>query len=231
MGKKCFVKGCRSNYDQSKAKSDVLRQKNNNINNGEKVRLFGLPPITKLDERNRWIKAIPFANENSISELRTNPHICIKHWPKGFPVKSERGKERPVNPPSVFDGIPTSSIPSQPPPPRPTYKCRFEERTRQDDQLSKFLEMDKISFEKLTKSLKSGEYELEVKIMLFPFILSYKYMTQMPFHRVLSFPFSFERLFGFNWNNVSFSGRNHLIHYRRRSMDSIKATYPGHSNP
>ena len=96
MGKKCFVKGCRSNYDQSKAKRDALREKNNVINNGEKVRLFGLPPLTKLDERNRWIKAIPFVNEQSISELKTNPHICIKHWPIGFPVKSQHGKERPV---------------------------------------------------------------------------------------------------------------------------------------
>ena len=89
MGKKCFVKGCRSNYDQSKAKSDALRQKNNVKNNGEKVRLFGLPPLTKLDERNCWIKAIPFVNAQSISELETNPHICIKHWPTGFPVKRD----------------------------------------------------------------------------------------------------------------------------------------------
>ena len=51
----------------------------------------------------------------------------------GFPVKSQHGNERPVNPPSVFDSIPTSSIPSQPPPLRPTNKCRFEERTRQEE--------------------------------------------------------------------------------------------------
>jgi len=66
--------------------------------------------------------------------------------------------------------------------------------------MSKFLEKDKISFEKLTKSLMSGEQELEVKIITkFLLILSYRYMTwSISPKRFFVFSFLFEEeLFGF----------------------------------
>ena len=168
MGKRCFIKGCRSNYDRSTAKSEALRERNNAINTGEKVKLFGFPPIKRIEERRRWIKAIPYVTETEINDLKTNPHVCIKHWPTNFPtIKGERGKERPMYAPSIFPGVPKSAVPTPAPVERQTKRCLFESRTRKEDELSSFLQLDRISFEDLVTQLKAGTHRFQVNLVHF----------------------------------------------------------------
>ena len=76
--------------------------------------------------------------------------MCIKHWPAGFEkVKSINGKERPAHPPSIFEGVPLSEIPTPPPKPRLTERSSFEVRTNIEDELKAFLDADKVTFEAL----------------------------------------------------------------------------------
>ena len=56
---------------------------------------------------------------------------------------------RPVNPPSIFEGTNKSSIPKPPPKDRPTSLSFFEARTRQEDQLEKFKQLDLVDFKLL----------------------------------------------------------------------------------
>ena len=36
----------------------------------------------------------------------------VKHWPENYPTVKLRGKEGPLNPPSVWPGVPESCIPT-----------------------------------------------------------------------------------------------------------------------
>ena len=74
------------------------------------------------------------------------PVLFIKHWPVGFPTKTVNEKPRPINPPSVFHGVPLSQIPTPQPKPRTTTKARYDSRTRIEDEIDKFLAGDKIDW-------------------------------------------------------------------------------------
>ena len=91
---KCCVTGCKSNYLSEK----------------EKVTVHRLP--SDPEERQRWIKAIPRGN----IPYSPNTVVCVKHFPPGFPVLKKKGKSRPIDPPSVFENIPKSLMPTPPPP-------------------------------------------------------------------------------------------------------------------
>ena len=124
-----LIDECYSTYDGSKAKEKGLKAKNDWKNIGRrKVPVFGLPSKEKQDdERKRWIKSIPYLTETVLDKLKTDPVVCIKHWPKDFAkVKAVNGKERPLDPPSIFEGVPKSEIPTPPPPQRPTNRSYFE---------------------------------------------------------------------------------------------------------
>ena len=100
-----------------------------------------------MEERERSLKVIPFWKPSEI-EAMTTPVICEKHWLVGFAEKKgDRGKLRPVDPPSVFEMAPISTIPMPPPKERPTKKTTtFETRTRQEDQFDKFKRMDVVDY-------------------------------------------------------------------------------------
>ena len=115
MGRKCYVTGCNSNY-----KAD------------DKVTAYRLP--RNLEERDRWIKAIPRDNIPNTS----NTVVCIKHFPEGFETLSVKGKLRPKHPPFIFPCLPKSLVPTPPPAPRTTSKCSTAVRCHQPDEMSDF---------------------------------------------------------------------------------------------
>ena len=135
MPKKCLVPGCRSNYDPprtNKRKYQAEDKENQDIEKSH-VPVFRLP--LDVEDKQRWVATIPLIDKEKIMKLK-EPVICIKHWPVGFPTKSVNGKIRPVEPPSVFEGVPISQIPTPPSKPRTTKRSSFEVRTTQEDQLA-----------------------------------------------------------------------------------------------
>lgn len=84
MGRKCIVRGCKSNYNKSCAKSNEgLRLRNEeSLKSFRKIPLYGLPCKKKhLSERQRWIKCIPYLTQELVDEMKTTPAVCRKHWP------------------------------------------------------------------------------------------------------------------------------------------------------
>ena len=79
MGRKCCVTNCDGNYDKDK-----------------KEKTFRLP--RKQEERERWLAVIPRDNKPDKNDIV----VCERHWPLGYPTLHVYGKERPLNPPSVF---------------------------------------------------------------------------------------------------------------------------------
>ena len=109
MGRKCVIKGCKTNY-----LSLVNESKNDGLQ--KTIKTYSFPNKSKhQQERSRWIKSIPFWKEDEIDKMST-PVVCEKHWPVGFAEKKgDRGRMRPVDPPSIFEGTNKSSIPTPPP--------------------------------------------------------------------------------------------------------------------
>ena len=145
MVRKCCVTGCKSNY----------------LTEDEKVSTYRLP--SNPEERKRWIKAIPRDN------IPDSPHtvVCAKHFPSGFPDIKVRGNSRPRDPPSVFENIPKSLIPTPAPSKRPTTKATSSARSQKDDELSTFLLHDTISsFDTFCTNLLQHKFELEVTSFL-----------------------------------------------------------------
>lgn len=139
---KCCVTGCRGNYDVTKS-----------------VKVFRLPNKKNVDERKRWISAIPREN------IPDNPNtfICEDHWPKDYEKILVYGKLRPKHPPSVFSCVNPSQIPTPRAPPRSTNKALPSLRNTVPDELEEFLKADKISsFEDLC-------YKIMSKTISFPF--------------------------------------------------------------
>ena len=102
------------------------------------------------EERQRWIKAIP---RDNIPD-REDTVVCANHFPVNFEVVKVKGKERPKNPPSIFDNIKKSLIPTPPPAKRKTTKASNSIRTLKEDELGAFLKNDKIdSFESICASI------------------------------------------------------------------------------
>ena len=91
MGRKCFIKGCKSNYNKSNAeKNDGLRERNDELlKDFQKVPMFGLPCKKKrYDERQRLIKSIPHLTEQMADEMIQTPTICRKQWPDNATFKT-----------------------------------------------------------------------------------------------------------------------------------------------
>ena len=71
-------------------------------------------------------------------------------------------KERPVDPPSVFEKIPASIGPPPPPPLRRTFHSSCQERNQQPDELPDFVDMDRYDFQELKRVLSSDSKEFRV---------------------------------------------------------------------
>ena len=98
--------------------------------------LTNCPKIQRI-----WVKAIP---RDNIPENSNNTVVCSKHFPPNFPTIKVKGRERSRDLPSIFKDIPKSLIPTKPPSKRKTVKAASSVRTSKEDELSTFLEFDKI---------------------------------------------------------------------------------------
>jgi hypothetical protein len=83
-----------------------------------KLPVFRLPKAKDVGECKRWVEAIPREN----IPITSNTLVCAKHFPVGYETIKVCGKFRPTHPPSVFDHLPKSLIPTPPPDsnPRPS---------------------------------------------------------------------------------------------------------------
>ena len=133
MGRKCCVYGCNGNYDKNNVEST-----------------FRLP--SNEEERNRWIQVIP---RDNIPD-RPDTVVCERHWIKPYPIVIYYGKPRPRDPPTEFDCVKKSLTPTPPPLPRTTKSALPSKRSVQGDELSTFLEKDKIhSLEQIQQNISS----------------------------------------------------------------------------
>lgn len=120
MGRKCCVFQCRGNYDEE-----------------NKERTFRFPK--DQEERARWVASIPRSNVPDGPDTV----VCERHWPKDYPTTKVHGKDRPSEPPSVFNCVKPSLVPTPPPPKRTTVKVSA--RHSQPDQLAEFNENDRVN--------------------------------------------------------------------------------------
>lgn len=120
MGRKCCVTRCRGNYTKKL-----------------KVKTFRLPRDDA--EKRLWLSAIP---RDNIPDHKDTV-VCENHWPTGYETVVVFSKIRPKNPPSVFENIPKSMLPS-PIFKRSTKNTSFESRSTVPDELQSFLAQDKI---------------------------------------------------------------------------------------
>ena len=104
--------GCRRNYDAK-----------------NKVRVYRLP--SNEEERNRWINSIPRSNFPN----KPDTVVCERHFPENFLKAHVNGKDRPIEPPSIFPNILSSVIPTQLLKPRSTTKVLSSIRNEKCDEM------------------------------------------------------------------------------------------------
>lgn len=125
MTRKCCVTNCRGNYTKK-----------------DKVKTFLLP--RSKDEKRRWLSIIP---RDNIPESQ-NTVVCEKekHWPANYKTVKVFGKDRPFEPPSIFENIKHSLLrtSSSIVRPRNTESALAEVRSILPDELSIFEDNDKI---------------------------------------------------------------------------------------
>ena len=135
MVKKCCIPGCRGNYDVK-----------------NKVRVYWLP--SNEEERNRWINSIP----RSSFPNKPDTVVCERHFPETFLKAHINGKDRPIEPPSIFPNIPSSVIQTQPLKPRSTAKVLSSIKNEKCDELSQYLKSDLFTFISLCEDFKNHKF-------------------------------------------------------------------------
>ena len=115
---KCCVPRCNCKYDSTAAKVSVHR--------------------FPKDEENcsKWISAIPQIG----LKVTKSTVVCKKHWPNSAKFKIVRGKECPIDPPSVFENVTKSCIPTNSAPPRLSTRALSSFRNQQPHEIDEFLE-------------------------------------------------------------------------------------------
>ena len=68
-------------------------------------------------------------------------------------MKNKNGTVRPLHAPSMSEGVPQSSIPTSQPRKRTAKKCKFDVRTRLEDQFSSFKDVDYVDYVTLVSSI------------------------------------------------------------------------------
>ena len=157
MGKSCCVYGCNTWTKKEK------RERHPNIT----INVFRFPDEEdESNEYHRWVSVIGKINANF--KVGRETVICSKHWPIAFEqYKSRYGKWRPVHPPSVFDGIPSSIVPPPPPPSRPTSRTSCHQRNTLPDELELFTRLDEFNFHSLKDVLLKNERSFSVNVICF----------------------------------------------------------------
>ena len=93
---------------------------------------------TKQLEEKKRVTAI--LTKSNLDNCLKSPVVCIKHWPQNFATAREvKERERPLNPPSIFDSAPASDILSPPPQPRQTLLTAFGVQNLQKDVLTRMI--------------------------------------------------------------------------------------------
>ena len=103
-----------------------------------------------------------------VDNLKTPAMVCAKHWPLNPPmVKGEKGKHRPRDPPSLFEDVPVSKIPTPPPKPRSTKRSSFEIRTMKDNEFPQYKAEQGLTFESLKSTLQTGAHQFNIPVTCF----------------------------------------------------------------
>ena len=166
MGKRCCIDGCK-------------RKK------GEKVGGVYRFPAQGDEERERWLQLIPPSLRKS--DITDESVVCRRHWPEDAKFTtnpSSFGKIRPVDPPSIFNGVKKEL-----PPLRTTMRALAEERrplpTSFRDQETLLKETDSVTFEQLQHSLidenkKKPPYTTVFMLAGILFIQSMEFISGIP---------------------------------------------------
>ena len=143
MPYKCCV--CKSNYSTS-------------IKIEGTVSVYRFPD-NKVD-REQWMSVVPrddireifqkYEDAKERGEKKKKPMfvVCRKHWPESMGTFNYRGKIRPIDPPSIFSKV-SSSTTSTPQNSRPTRRALSSVRSVLPDELGLFLEQDVLDFDKI----------------------------------------------------------------------------------
>ena len=151
MGKTCCLAKCKTNY----------RTEVNSRAEGEQYSVYRFPNKKRFpNDRERWVEVVKKIRGNL--EVKDDTVICSRHWPPNPPMIKYYGKERPADPPSVFEGIAPSIVPEQPAPPRTTKRASCHERNQQPDELEEFLRQDRLTFESMKETLVSNSKQFHV---------------------------------------------------------------------
>ena len=124
MPRKCCVPVCKSNYKTGKSAATFRFPSDE-----EQIRL--------------WKTAIPRNWDNT--PITKNTVVCERHWPPNYEKYRHYGKERPVNPPCLFEGVPPSCI-TKVTVKRPTQKSSRDVRSIIPDEMDTFTLSDTLSF-------------------------------------------------------------------------------------
>ena len=150
--------------------------RNGNYNKDNKETVYRLPHhgVKEKEERERWNKSIP--RENFPDKSDTS--FCARHWPPNVFLSFSiivYGRRGPKHPPSVFDCVNPSQVPTGPSKPRYTTRALSSVRATIPDELSSFLERDKIvSIEDLREKISSKFRLLTIQA---PIALLYKVLN------------------------------------------------------
>lgn len=138
MARKCTIPQCKTNYLSKKNASS------------KKIPVFRFPKDKK--EIEKWKKSLPYKDMT----VTNNSVICELHWPSSYPKKKIHGKFRPLNPPTVWPGVPKSLIPTPVSTSRTTQRTSFDVRTTQPDQLTEFKIKDCVDFAEISQRVLKG---------------------------------------------------------------------------
>ena len=142
MGRRCCVTGYKSGYETS-----------------DKICMYHLPKDS--EERERWLKSIPRDNIPQSKDIV----LCEKHWPINFEKVLVYGKYRPAVPPTVFNCIPKSLVPTTISKKRVTQRAISSKRNLTVDELDEFTKTDfvaKFDVEALLKKVNSTLFRSQV---------------------------------------------------------------------
>ena len=146
MGRKCCVTGCRSGYESR-----------------DKICMYRLPKDS--EERERWLKSIPCDNIPQSKDIV----VCEKHWPINFEKMLVYGKYRPAVPPTVFNCIPKSLVPTTISKKRVTQRAISSKRNLAVDELDEFTKTDlvaKFDVEVLLRKINSTLFHSQVTLFV-----------------------------------------------------------------
>ena len=177
MGKTCCLATCKTNY-----RSEVKTRSKD-----EEISVYRFPNAKRFPkERENWIEVASKITKNL--NINDDTVICSRHWPANAPMFSFYGKDRPLNPPSVFENVPPSVIPAQPTR-RTTVRTSCHQRNRKDDELAEFLQRDRFTFEDLKETLssKSKQFSVPFQHLLYDSsitLLSNEFFEGIPYYMI-----------------------------------------------